>query len=80
MGVCDMADVTNLPAPLRSDFNAWLEAEIQRLSLDALPSDVVTCTACGEMLGSYIVEHQGTSLRLSAMEAYSFLEFMVSRL
>ncbi len=75
-GAFDMADVSELSPPVLSDFKHWLEKEIQQLSVSTLSSDVVTCTACGEVQGDYIIDYQGTSFRLPAAEAYAFLKFV----
>ncbi len=74
-----MADVSELSLPIRSDFKHWLEKEIQRLSVETLSSDVVTCTACGEVRGDYIIDFQGKSFRMPAGEAYAFLMFVDSQ-
>lgn len=74
-----MADVSDLSPSIRSDLKSWLEQEIQRLSVETLSSDVVTCTACGEVQGDYIIDYQGKSMRLPSAEAYAFLKFVDNR-
>ncbi|MEM9568629.1 MAG: hypothetical protein AAF974_10015 [Cyanobacteria bacterium P01_E01_bin.34] len=74
-----MTDVSELSPPIQSDFKHWLEKEIQRLSIDTLRSDVVTCTACGEVQGDYIIDYQGKSFRMPATETYAFLKFVDSQ-
>lgn len=57
-------------------FQNWLEAQILQLSVETLKSNAVTCTACGEVLGTYIIDYQGEQFRLSLEEAYAFLKFI----
>jgi hypothetical protein len=61
---------------IETAFEAWLNAQILRLSVDTLKSKAVTCTACGEILGTYIIEYQGHRFRYSPGEAYAFLKFV----
>lgn len=61
---------------LEATFGAWLKDQILRLSVDTLKSNAVTCTACGEVLGTYIIEYQGKRFRYSPEEAYAFLKFV----
>ncbi|MFB2835106.1 hypothetical protein [Floridanema evergladense] len=57
-------------------FQDWLKAQILQLSVDTLKSNAVTCTACGEVLGTYIIDYRGERFRLSLEETYSFLKFI----
>ncbi len=65
-------------------FEDWLKAQILQLSVDTLKSNAVTCTACGEVLGTYIIDYKGvgeasrneTRFRLSLEQAYAFLKFI----
>jgi hypothetical protein len=57
-------------------FETWLKDQIFRLSVDTLKSKAITCTACGEVLGTYIIEYQGERFRYSPGEAYAFLKFV----
>jgi hypothetical protein len=68
---------TNLNPETRSAFDAWLKAEILKLSVDTLKFQAVTCTACGEVLGTYIIDYQGSKSRYSAEQAYAFLKFLL---
>ncbi len=54
----------------------WLKAQILHLSVETLKSNAVTCTACGEILGTYIIDYQGERFRLSLEQAYAFLKFL----
>ncbi len=66
-----------IPDPTITEaFQEWLKAQILQLSVDTLKSNAVTCTACGEVLGTYIVDYQGERFRLSMEEAYAFLKFI----
>lgn len=66
-----------LPDPSLEDaFQDWLKAQISHLSLETLRSNTVTCTACGEILGTYIIDYKGQEFRLSGEEAYAFLKFV----
>jgi hypothetical protein len=56
----------------------WLEAQIRQLSIDLLVIDTYTCTACGEVLGEYIIDHSGEKFRLSKSETYSFLKYILA--
>lgn len=57
----------------------WLKGEILRLSVDTLRLNAVTCTACGVVLGTYIIDYQGDRFRLSLEQAYAFLKFIQER-
>ncbi|MBD2461436.1 hypothetical protein H6G89_10285 [Oscillatoria sp. FACHB-1407] len=57
-------------------FETWLREQILQLSVDTLKSKAVTCTACGEVLGAYIIDYQGHQSRYSPAEAYAFLKFI----
>jgi hypothetical protein len=54
----------------------WLKAQILHLSVETLKSNAVTCTACGEVLGTYIIDYQGDRFRLSPEQTYAFLKFI----
>lgn len=58
-------------------YESWLEEQIRQLSVEALKTNTLTCTACGEVEGSYIVEYDGQSFRLPGEEAYAFLSFIL---
>jgi len=57
-------------------FQDWLKAQILQLSVDTLKLNAVTCHACGEVLGTYIIDYKGDRFRLSLEEAYAFLKFI----
>ena len=68
---------TMMPNPTNTgDFKDWLKAQILQLSVDTLKSNAVTCTACGEVLGTYIIDYQGDRFRLSLEQAYALLKFI----
>lgn len=56
----------------------WLEEQIRQLSIDLLEIGTYTCTACGEVLGAYIIDHSGEKFRLSKSETYSFLKYILT--
>ncbi|MEL6382420.1 MAG: hypothetical protein AAFQ89_08100 [Cyanobacteria bacterium J06626_18] len=58
-------------------YESWLEEQIRQLSVEALKTNTLTCTACGEVAGSYIIEYDGQSFRLPSEETYVFLSFIV---
>ncbi|HEY9695929.1 MAG TPA: hypothetical protein V6D10_01470 [Trichocoleus sp.] len=63
-------------SPIEAAFDSWLKAQVLQLSVDTLKSKALTCTACGEILGTYIIEYQGKRFRYSPAEAYAFLKFI----
>ena len=66
------------PNPIHTKvFQNWLKGQILQLSVDTLKSNAVTCTACGEVLGTYIIDYQGDRFRLSLEQAYALLKFIV---
>jgi hypothetical protein len=67
----------NLDATTVEQFEAWLKTEILKLSVDTLKEQAVTCTACGEVLGTYIIDYKGERLRFSAERTYAFLKFLL---
>jgi len=58
-------------------YRPWLEEQIRQLSIQALSANALTCNACGEIAGTYIIEYQGQTFRLPAAEAYALLQFVV---
>lgn len=67
----------DLDPGLTDAFENWMKSEILKLSVDTLKEQAVTCTACGEVLGTYIVDYKGTQFRLSAERTYAFLKFLL---
>jgi hypothetical protein len=63
---------------IMGDRNQWLEEQIRLLSIDLLAIGTYTCTACGEVVGEYIIDHSGEKFRLSKAETYSFLKFILA--
>ncbi|PZO37161.1 MAG: hypothetical protein DCF19_19355 [Pseudanabaena frigida] len=57
--------------------NQWLEEQIRKMSVDILSLGTYTCTVCGEVLGEYIIDYAGESIRLSNAETYAFLQFIL---
>ena len=56
-------------------FEKWLTEQINQLSVDTLSAGVLTCTACPKVMGDYIVEYKGASMRLSTEKTYAFLQY-----
>ncbi len=69
---------SELDSPLAETFQHWVEEKIRHLSVETLKSDTITCTACGEIAGSYIIDYHGTTYRFPAAEAYAFLQFVAA--
>jgi hypothetical protein len=66
-----------IPHPtITQAFQDWLKAQILQLSVDTLKSNAVTCTACGEILGTYIIDYNGDRFRLPLEQTYAFLKFI----
>jgi hypothetical protein len=61
-----------------SGYRPWLEDKIRQLSVAALSENAITCTACGEVLGAYIIEYGGKTFRLSAEETLALLQFVAT--
>lgn len=61
-------------------YESWLEEQIRLLSVQALSLNALTCNACGEIAGTYIIEYDQQTFRLPGEEAYAFLQFIVSQL
>ena len=62
---------------MQGAFNQWLIEEIRRLSVETLSQEAITCTACGEIAGNYVIEYQGEKLSCPAEQAYAYLKFVV---
>ena len=60
-----------------NQFSQWIAQRIRQLSVDALASEIFTCTACGEIEGDYIVVYQGETFRFDAVTTYGFLQFIL---
>ncbi len=58
-------------------YEEWLSARIRQLSVEALAQRTLTCNACGEVAGTYIIEFEGQTFRLPGEEAFAFLSFIV---
>lgn len=58
-------------------YESWLEEQIRQLSVEVLEIQALTCTACGEISGTYIIDYDGQTFRLPGEEAYAFLRFIV---
>ncbi|MEM1293223.1 MAG: hypothetical protein AAF827_04670 [Cyanobacteria bacterium P01_D01_bin.6] len=71
-----MNDAPN-SSPLLQPFESWLEQQILTLSVDALSREILTCTACPKVMGDYIIEYQGESMRFPAPKAYAFLRYVL---
>ncbi|MDJ0707354.1 MAG: hypothetical protein QNJ46_29120 [Leptolyngbyaceae cyanobacterium MO_188.B28] len=56
-------------------FEKWMAEQINQLSVDTLSLGVLTCTACPKVLGDYIIEYKGASMRLSTEKTYAFLQY-----
>lgn len=67
-------DITAVPG-----YSPWLEAQIRQLSIDALNANALTCNACGEIAGTYIIEYGGETFRLGGEETYAFLHFVTEQ-
>ncbi|XGV94743.1 MAG: hypothetical protein ACAF41_18595 [Leptolyngbya sp. BL-A-14] len=67
---------SNSKLSTKAAFEDWLKAQIQQLSVDTLKSEALTCTACGEVLGTYIIDYKGQRFRYSIEQAYAFLKFI----
>lgn len=70
---------SELESQLSTPFTQWLEEQIRILSVETLKSETITCTACGEIAGSYIIDYHGTTYRFPATQAYAFLQFVASQ-
>jgi hypothetical protein len=68
--------LSTFDSSIEETFESWLKTQILQLSVDTLKSKAITCTACGEVLGTYIIEYQGNQFRYSPTEAYAFLKFI----
>jgi hypothetical protein len=58
-------------------YEEWLSTKIRQLSVEALAQQALTCNACGEVAGTYIIEYDGQTFRLSGEEALTFLSFIL---
>ncbi len=58
-------------------YEEWLAAKIRQLSIEALKQQTLTCNACGEIAGTYIIEYDGQTFRLPGEETLAFLAFVV---
>jgi len=56
----------------------WLVDQIRQLSIAVLDQGSLTCTACGEVSGVYIITRNQETLKLSATETYAYLHFLLS--
>jgi hypothetical protein len=69
------------PSPsITAAFEDWLKAQILQLSVETLRLEAVTCTACGEVLGTYIIDYKGERFRYSIEQTYAFLKFIAEEL
>ncbi|MFB2893509.1 hypothetical protein ACE1CI_11405 [Aerosakkonemataceae cyanobacterium BLCC-F50] len=66
----------NFDSSIETTFETWLKNQILKLSIDTLKLKAITCTACGEVLGTYIIDYQGKQFHYTSGEAYAFLKFL----
>lgn len=64
---------------LLEERDRWLTDQIRQLSIDVLQEGTFTCTACGEVSGTYIITQGSETYRLAAVDAYAFLQFILSK-
>jgi hypothetical protein len=57
--------------------NHWLAEQIRQMSVDTLSLGTYICTACGEVSDVYIIDYSGKTFRLSDVETYAFLKFIL---
>ncbi|NJN21270.1 MAG: hypothetical protein HC812_08865 [Leptolyngbya sp. RL_3_1] len=73
-------DLLKFELKLVPGYEDWLAAQIRQLSLEALKTQTLTCNACGEVAGAYIIDYDGQTFRLPGEETYTLLSFIVRRL
>ena len=57
----------------------WLTAQIRELSVTLLSQGIFTCTECGEVAGEYILQQGDESQRLSTVDTYTTLQFLLAQ-
>ncbi len=57
----------------------WLTAQIRDLSVTLLGQGIFTCTECGEVAGEYILQRGDESQRLSTVDTYAMLQFLLAQ-
>lgn len=67
---------SNIEQAIMPAFEQWMTEQIKQLSVDALSADVLTCTACPEVFGDYIVEYKNASMRMPTEKTYAFLQYV----
>ena len=67
---------SNSKSSTKAAFEDWLKAQIQQLSVDTSKSEAMTCTACGEALGTYIIDYKSERFRYSTEQTDAFLKFI----
>ncbi len=70
-------DLNKFELKLLPGYDEWIAAKIRALSVEALRLEAVTCNACGEIVGTYIIEYDGQTFRLPGEEALAFLAYIV---
>lgn len=68
---------SNYSRDLLNRRNHWLVEQIRQMSVDILSLGTYTCTACGEVSNEYIIDYSGKTLRLSDVETYALLKFIL---
>jgi hypothetical protein len=71
--------LSNIDPQFADAFEEWMKAQILQLSVDVLKLQAVTCTACGEISGTYIIDYKGNRFRYSMPQTYAFLKFIAQR-
>ncbi|MEL6398261.1 MAG: hypothetical protein AAFR26_04145 [Cyanobacteria bacterium J06626_4] len=71
-------DLTKFDLKVVPGYEDWLAAQVRQLSIAALKTSTLTCNACGEVSGSYIIEYDGQRFRLPGEETLAFLQFVVT--
>lgn len=73
-----MMNLTKFDLKVVPGYEEWLAAKIRQLSVEALTQQTLTCNACGEIAGTYIIEYEGQTFRLPGEEALAFLAFIAA--
>lgn len=57
----------------------WLTEQIHLLSVTLLNKGIFTCTECGKVTGTYIIQQGDESQRLSTVDTYAMLQFLLAQ-
>lgn len=75
----EMQRLTHIEPAVFGQFDQWITQRIRQLSVGTMTSGLITCTACGEVEGDYILAYKGETFRFDTVTTYAILQLMLEK-